>query len=51
MGNDRFGAEGGEESLFTNEELVVGAISSILWDSDLKKVDAFCVEEDLAISL
>ena len=51
VGNDRFGAEGGEDSLFTNVELAVGAISSILRDSDLKKVDALCVEEALALSL
>ena len=42
---------GGEDSLFTNAELVVGAVSSILRDSNLKKVDALCVEEALAISL
>ena len=51
VGNDLFGAEGGEESLFTNEELAAGAVSSILQDSNLKKVDALCVEEALAISL
>ena len=51
VGNDRFGAEGGEDSLFTNAELVARAVSSILRDSDLKKVDALCVEEDLALSL
>ena len=51
MGNDRFGAEGGEDSLFTNAELAVGVVSSILWDSDLKKVEALCVEEALALSL
>ena len=43
-GNDRFRAEGGEDSLFTNAELAVGAVSSILRDSDLKKVEALCVE-------
>ena len=51
MGNDRFGAEGGEDSLFTNAELAAGAVSSILRDFDLKKVDVLCVEEALAISL
>ena len=50
-GNDRFGAEGGEDSLFTNAELAVGVFSSILRDSDLKKVEALCVEEALALSL
>ena len=38
VGNDRFGAEGAEDSLFTNVELAAGAVSSILWDFDLKKV-------------
>ena len=51
VGNDCFGAEGGEDSLFTNAELAAGAVSSILWDSDLKKADALCVEEALALSL
>ena len=30
VGNDRFGAEGGEDSLFSNAELVSGTVSSIL---------------------
>ena len=42
---------GGEDSLFTNAELAAGAISSILRDSDLKKADALCIEEALALSL
>ena len=42
---------GGEDSLLTNAELTVRAISSILRDSDLKKVEALCVEEALALSL
>ena len=50
-GSDRFGVEGGEDLLLTNAELSVEAISSILWDSDLKKVDALCVEEALTLSL
>ena len=29
MGDDRFKAEGGEDSLLTNAELAVGAVSSI----------------------
>ena len=49
--NDRFGAEGDEDSPFTNAELTAEAVSSILRDSDLKKVDALCVEEALALSL
>ena len=55
MGNDRFGAKGGgggcEDSLFTNEELAAGVVSSILQDSDLKKVEALCVKEALALLL
>ena len=51
VGNDRFGAEGGEDSLFTNAELAAGAVSSIIQDSDLKKVNALCVKEALALSL
>ena len=51
VGNDHFGAEGGEDSLFTNTELAAGAGSSILRDSDLKKVNALCIEEALALSL
>ena len=38
---------GGENSLFTNAELVAGTVSSILRDSDLKKVEALSVEEGL----
>ena len=49
--NDHFGAERGEDSLLTNAELAAGAVSSILRDSDLKKVEALCVEEALALSL
>ena len=51
VGNDCFGAEGGEDSLFTNTELSVRVVSSILRDSDLKKVDALCVEETFALLL
>ena len=40
VGNDRFEAEGGEDLLLTNTELAVEAVSSILRDSDLKKVEA-----------
>ena len=42
---------GGEDFLLTNVELAVGAVSSILRDSDLKKVEALCIEEALALSL
>ena len=51
VGDDRFEAEGGEDSLLTNAELAAGAVSSILRDSGLKKVEALCVEEALAMSL
>ena len=40
-----------EDSLLTNAELAVGALSSILRDSDLKKADSMSVEEALALSL
>ena len=48
---DRFGAVGSEDSLLSHAELAVGAVSSILRDSDLKKVDALSVEEALALLL
>ena len=51
MGNYRFRAEGGEDSLFTNAELAAGVVSTILRDSNIKKVEALCVEEALAPSL
>ena len=51
MGRDRFGAEEDEDSLLSNVELAVGAISSIIKDSDLKKMDALPVEEALTLSL
>ena len=50
-GKDCFGTEGDEDSLLTNSEVTVGAVSSILRDSDLKRVDAMSVEEALALSL
>ena len=53
--DDRFGAKGGggggEDSLLTNAELAVGAVSSILQDFDLRKVEGLRVEEALALSL
>ena len=49
VGNDCFGVEGGEDSLFTTAKLATEVVSSILRDSDLKKVDALCVEEALAL--
>ena len=51
VGNYHFGVEGGDDSLFTNAELAARAVLSILWDFDLKKVEALCVEEALALSL
>ena len=50
-GKDCFGTERDEDLLVTNSELAAGAVSSILRDSDLKKVDAMSVEEALALSL
>ena len=50
-GKDCFGTEGDEDSLLINSELTTGAISSILRDSDLKRVNAMSVEEALALSL
>ena len=48
---DRFYAIGSEDSLLSHAELGVGAVSSILRDSDLGKVDALSVEVDLALLL
>ena len=48
---DRFGAVGGEDSLLSHAELAARAVSSILRDSDLKKVDALSIEEALALLL
>ena len=51
VGKGRFGAVGDEDSLLSHVELVAGVVSSILCDSDLKKVDALSVEEALALML
>ena len=48
---DLFRAVGSEDSLFSHAELVVGVVSSILRDSDLRKVDALSVKEALALLL
>ena len=48
---DRFQATRDEDSLLSHAELAVGAVSSILSDSYLKKVDAMPVEEALALLL
>ena len=51
VGRGRFGAVGDEDSLLSHVELAAGAVSSILRDSDLKKLDALSVEEALALKL
>ena len=51
VGRGRFGAVGDEDSLLSHVELTTRAISSILRDSDLKKVDSLSVEEALALML
>ena len=43
--------DGGRDSLLFNSELVVGAVSSILEDSDLERSNALSVDEALALSL
>ena len=48
---DRFGVVGSEDSLLSHAELAAEAVSSILRDSDLRKVDALSVEEALALLL
>ena len=48
---DRFEAAGDEDSLLSHAELVVGAVSSILGNSDLRRVGALPVEEALALLL
>ena len=51
LGREHLEADGDEDSLLSNAELVAGAISSILRDSDLKRSNALLVEEALALSL
>ena len=51
LGRKRFEADGDGDSLLFNAELVAGAVSSILRDSDLKRLGALPVEEALALSL
>ena len=50
-GRGCFGTEGEEDFLCANSELAVGAVSSILRDSDLRRADAMSVEDVLALSL
>ena len=51
VGRGRFGAVGDKDSLLSHVELASRDVSSILHDSDLKKVDALSVEEALALML
>ena len=48
---DCFEAAGDEDSLLSHAKLATGAVSSILRDSDLRRVGALLVEEALAILL
>ena len=48
---DLFEATGDEDSLLSHTELTTGAVSSILRDTDLRKVDALPIEEALALLL
>ena len=48
---DRFEVAGSEDSLLSHAELAAGAVSSILRDSDLRKVDALSIEEALSLLL
>ena len=48
---DCFEATEDEDSLLSHAELAAGAISSILRDSDLRRVGALPVEEALALLL
>ena len=48
---DLFGAVGSKDSLLSHVELAAGDVSSILRDSDLRKVDALSIEETLALLL
>ena len=48
---DRFEAAEDEDSLLSHAELAVGVVSSILRNSDLRKVDALPVKGALALML
>ena len=50
-GRGCFGVKGEEDSLLANSKLIVGAVSSILRDSNLRRADAMSVEGVLALSL
>ena len=52
IGNrDHFEAAGDEDSLLSHAELAAGVVSSMLRDSDLRRVGALPVEEALALLL
>ena len=52
MGNrDRSEAVGDEDSLLSHADLAVGVVSSILRDSDLRRVGALPIEEALTLLL
>ena len=51
LGRKRPEADGDGDSLLFNAELAVGAVSSILRDSDLNRSGALPIEEALALSL
>ena len=48
---DRFEPAGVEDSLLFHTELAAGAVSSILRDSDLRRVGALPIKEALALLL
>ena len=48
---DRFSVVGGEDSVLSHAKLAAGAVSSILRDFNLRRVDALSVEEALALLL
>ena len=50
-GRGCFRTEEEEDSLLSNSKLVVGAVSSILWESDLKRANSMSIEDVLALSL
>ena len=51
LGRKRFEEDEDGDSLLFNAELAASAVSSILRDSDLKRLGALPVEESLALSL
>ena len=51
VGRGHFSAVGDEDSMLSHVELTAGAVSSILRDFDLKKVDSLSIEEALALAL